>query len=166
MSKFAVLACVIGIVALAPQSRADDPVTLDSKTKQYQLTLQIGPTETMYSETEAKAKRPTSGEIMLSGKMVGGMTGMMPMSGMRHLELHVHSIDTGKVVTNARVTIVLKGSDKKRQMLPIVRMYGVTEGLDDLHYGNNVMLSPGAYTVDATVNGEAAHFSVTVPAGS
>ena len=66
---------------------------------------------------------------------------------------------------NARVTIVLEGSDKKRHTIPIVRMYGVTEGVDDLHYGNNVMLSPGAYAVDATVNGEAAHFSVTVPAG-
>jgi len=166
MSKFAVLACLIGIVALAPQSRADDLITLESKTKQYRLTLQIGPTETMYSEAEAKAKRPTSGEIMLSGKMAGGMPGMMSMSGMRHMELHVYSLDTGKVVTNAHVTIALKGSDKKRQTVPIVRMYGVTEGLDDLHYGNNVMLSPGAYAVDATVNGEAAHFSVTVPVGS
>ncbi|HLJ18889.1 MAG TPA: hypothetical protein VKU84_01760 [Stellaceae bacterium] len=166
MSKFVLLACLIGFIALAPQSRADDVVSLDGKTKQYRLTLQIGPTETMYSAAEAKAKSPTSGEVMLSGKMAGGMTGMMAMSGMRHVELHVYSLATGKVVTDARVTIALTGSDKKRHTVPVARMYGVTEGPDDLHYGNNVMLSPGAYTVDATVNGEAARFSVTVPGGS
>src|SRR5579872_4642597 len=61
MSKFVLLACLIGFIALAPQSRADDVVSLDGKTKQYRLTLQIGPTETMYSAAEAKAKSPTSG---------------------------------------------------------------------------------------------------------
>ncbi|MGH7125989.1 MAG: hypothetical protein ACREFI_16560, partial [Stellaceae bacterium] len=64
---------------------------------------------------------------------------------------------------DARVTIALTGADKKRRTVPIMRMYGVTEGLGDLHYGNNVMLSPGDYAVDATINGEAARFTVTVP---
>ena len=170
MSKFAILACLAGIIVLTSQSRADDLVTLESKTKHYRLTLQIGPTETMYSEAEAKEKHPSSGEVMLSGKMAGGMDHAMPgmasMSGMRHVELHVYSLKTGKVVTDARVTIALVGADKKRRTVPIARMYGVTEGLDDLHYGNNVMLSPGAYAVDTTVNGEATHFAVTVPPGS
>ncbi len=173
MIKLLSLASLIGMVALAAQARADDVVTAASKTQHYRLTLQIGPTETMYSEAEAKAKHLTSGEIMLSGKMAGGppgmdpaMSSMMPMSGMRHVELHVYSLDTGKVVTDARVAIVLMGADKKRHTVPVARMYGVGDGLDDLHYGNNIAIGAGSYAVDATVNGEAARFSVTVPPGS
>jgi hypothetical protein len=169
MLKLAVLACLIGIAALISQSRADDLAKLESNTQHYRLVLQIGSAETMYSEAEAKAKHPKSGEVMLSGKMAGidhAMPGMMPMAGLRHVELHAYSLNTGNVVTDARVTIALTGGDKKRHSVPIARMYGVTEGLDDLHYGSNVMLSPGDYAVDATVNGEAAHFSVAVPAGS
>ena len=173
MSKLAVITCLVGIVALTFQARADDLVRSESTTTRYRLTLQIGPTERMYSEAEAQAKHPSSGEVMLTGKMAGGMagmdhamSGMMTIPGMRHVELHVYSLNTGKVVTDARVTIALTGSDKRRRLVPIARMHGVTEGLDDLHYGNNVMLNTGAYTVDATVNGEAAHFSVTIPASS
>ncbi len=173
MTKLLSLTCLIGIVALTAQARADDLVTAESKTQHYRLTLQIGPTETMYTEAEAKAKHPISGEIMLSGKMAGQMpgmgsarSGMMPMSGMRHVELHVYTLSTGKVLTDARVTIALTGADKKRHTVPIARMYGVGDGLADLHYGNNMAVDAGSYAVDATVNGEAAHFSVTVPPGS
>src|SRR5260370_14883930 len=106
---------------------------------------------------------------MLSGKMESGMSdmghamaGMMPMSDVRHVELHVYDRDTGKPVLDARVAITLTGADRKRRAAPIARMYGVEEGLDDVHYGNNVGLPVGAYTVDVTVNGERAHFSLTV----
>jgi hypothetical protein len=123
----------------------------------------------MYSAAEAKAKHPPSGEVMLSGQMTGGTAGMThgttSMSGMRHVELHAYSLKTGKIVADARVAIVFTGADRKRYAVPIARMYGVAEGLADLHYGNNMMVSPGTYAVDATVNGETGHFSVTIPAG-
>jgi len=173
MTKLVSLACLITIVALMGAARADAPVTAESKTRHYRLSLQIGPTETMYSEAEAKTKHPTSGEIMLSGKMAAGMPGMShampgmtPMSGMRHVELHVYALDSGKTITDARVTITLIGADKRRHTVSIARMYGVTEGLDDLHYGNNLPLSTGLYTIETTVNGEAARFSVTIPPDS
>lgn len=173
MTKRIFLLCIIGMLVSMAQTRADDPSAREGRTAHFRLTLQIGPTETMYSEADAKAKHPTSGEVMLSGKMAGGMAsmdqamaGMTAMPGVRHVELHAYSLKTGKAVTDASVAIVLIGAGKKRHTVPIARMYGVTEGLDDLHYGNNVMLSPGAYAVDVTVNGETAHFSITVPPGS
>ncbi len=43
-------------------------------------------------------------------------------------------------------------------------MYGIKEGIPDTHYGNNVSLPPGNYTVAITVNAEKAEFTVTVPA--
>jgi hypothetical protein len=173
MMKRVLLLCTMGLFVSMAQARADDSVTQEGKTAHYRLTLQIGPTETMYSETEAKAKHPSSGEVMLSGRMAGGMSatghgmpGMTSMPDMRHIELHAYSLKTGKVVSDARVTIVLTGADGKRHVQPIARMYGVIEGLEDLHYGNNAMVDPGAYTVDVTINGEPARFSVTIPAGS
>ena len=43
MSKLTVITCLIGIVALTFQARADDLARSESTTKQYRLTLQIGP---------------------------------------------------------------------------------------------------------------------------
>ena len=173
MTNRVFLLCIIGMVVSMTQTRADDLITREGRTAHFRLTLQIGPTEAMYSEADAQAKHPTSGEVMLSGKMAGDMvsmdhviSGMTSMPGMRHVELHAYSLKTGRIVTDASVAIVLMGADKKRHAVPIARMYGVTEGLADLHYGNNMMVSPGTYAVDATVNGEIAHFSVTIPAES
>jgi len=173
MMKLMVLTCTIGMIALSATARAVDAGSAESKTPHYRLVMQVGPTETMYTAAEVKAKHPDSGEIMVSGKMAGGMPGMdhtgpgmKPMVDFRHVELHIFALGTGKPVADARVSITLTGADKKRHAVPIARMYGITEGLDDLHYGNNMALGAGAYTVDATVNGEAARFSVTVPPGS
>jgi len=173
MMKLMVLTCTIGMVALSATARAYDAGLAESKTQHYRLVMQVGPTETMYTAAEAKAKHPDSGEIMASGKMAGGMPGMdhampgmTPMADFRHVELHVYALDTGKPVADARVAITFTGADKKRHAVPIASMYGVMEGLDDLHYGNNMALGVGTYTVDVTVNGEAARFSMTVPPGS
>src|SRR5579859_4389929 len=161
MTKYVFLLCIIGMFISMTQPRADDLIVREGRTAHFRLTLQIGPMEAMYSEADAKATHPTSGEVMLSGKMTGGMPsmdhampGMTSMPGMRHVELHAYSLKTGKAVPDASVTIVLIGADKKRQRVPIARMYGVSEGLADLHYGNNMRVSPGTYAVDATVNGE------------
>ena len=170
MNMITALACAVGAILLAMPVHANDITKRESQTRRYRLDLQIGPTEIMYTPAETKAKHPTSGEIMLSGKMASGMSdmghamaGMMPMSDVRHVELHVYDRDTGKPVLDARVAITLTGADGKRRAVPIARMYGVEEGLHDVHYGNNVALSAGAYTVDTAVNGEHVRFSLKVP---
>ena len=170
MNMITALACAVGMIVLAMLVHADDVTKRESQTRRYRLDLQIGPTETMYTPAEAKAKHPTSGEIMLSGRMAGGMpdmghtmAGIMPMSDVRHVELHVYDRATGKPVSDARVAITLTGADGKRCAVPIARMYGIEEGIRDVHYGNNVALSAGAYTVDAAVNGEHVRFSLKVP---
>jgi hypothetical protein len=172
MAKLRIFASLMGVIALAAAARADDILKLENETQRYRLVLQIGSAETMYTAAEAKAKHPTSGEIMLSGKMAGmpamdhTVPGMMPVPQARHVELHIYARDTGKPVAEARVSITLTGADKKRHAVPMARMYGVAEGLEDVHFGNNMAISAGSYTVDATVNGEPAHFAVTVPPGS
>jgi hypothetical protein len=140
----------------------------EALTPHYRVVLQIGPAEAMYTPAEARLRHPDAGEIMLGGRLsteIGGL-GHEPAGGPipdeRHLELHVLSRATGKVVAEAHVTIAIAGPDKRWNSVPVARMYGIEAGPDDLHYGNNMRLPPGAYSVRASVNGERAGFSVTL----
>ena len=145
----------------------------------YQLELAIGPPEAMYTPEQIATQHPTEGEVMLSGAMAtpsaAGMAGMaMPdttvatptsiaaqAGTLRHLELHVTEAATGRVVTNAKVTIdVVDQTARRSTSLPVVTMQGMREGPADFHYGTAVRLIPGdAYAIDATVNGHAAVFA-------
>jgi hypothetical protein len=102
----------------------------------------------------------------------GGMQGMPNMSSsstgiqadpaMRHLELHVRSKATGKAVRNAKVSITVIDSAGQQITVPIAVMYGISEGQEDWHYGNNVNLPPGPYGVQVSANLKTAHFDVTI----
>jgi hypothetical protein len=128
------------------------------KTPSYVFALSIGPTETMYTPAQVKSQHPRSGEVMLSGQMVGGMAGMDMGGGIqRHLEVHICT-PSGKVVTGAHPAITVNGA-----MVPVAVMEGVGEGTADLHYGNNVNLKAGQQvTVVVTFAGRKAVFHTTV----
>ncbi|HLW60521.1 MAG TPA: hypothetical protein VKV57_11445 [bacterium] len=153
-----------GMLGAPMQAWAGPPgvITQQSQTAHYILVLQIGPEEKMYSKAEAAKLHPASGEVMVSGAMAA-----MPMAGMsmdtRHLELHVLSRATRRVVTDARCRITVAGmSAGKNDAVPVGTMYGVAAGPADWHYGNNVQMPAGSYTITAVVNGEGATFHVTV----
>ena len=103
---------------------------------------------------------------MVGGKMSMAMGGTsMDMGDTRHLEVHVYALDSGKVVTEAHVAIaVTDRSSKKVDEVAIAKMYGIKEGIPDTHYGNNVSLPPGTYSIVVTVNGEKAAFAGAIPA--
>jgi len=151
---------------------AADAITLRGETAHYLLVLEIDRIKDIYTPTEARIRRPTEGEIIVGGRlapaphndMVGGMDTQATSAPIRHLGLHVAARASGNMVAEAHVTIAIAGADKKARSVPIARMYSVTQGPDDLHYGNNFPLPPGAYTVSVAVNGEKARFSVMVPA--
>jgi hypothetical protein len=92
---------------------------------------------------------------------MGGM-GMSMGSGNHHLEVHVHSRATGKVLAVAPSSITLEDTSgmAMANKVDIVAMEGVGEGMADLHYGNNVALKTGdTYKVVATIKGEKATFT-------
>ena len=142
------------------------PIKQDASTAHYRLELQIGPTEKMFTPAEVAAQHATEGEVMVGGKMSMAMGGMsMAMGETRHLEVHVYSLDKGKVVTNAHVAIaVTDTSSKKVEDVATAKMYGIKGGPSDTHYGNNVSLPPRSYGIAVTVNGERAEFTVAIPA--
>ena len=49
--------------------------------------------------------------------------------------------------------------------MPVSEMQGVDKGATDIHYGNNLPMTPGTqYTVKITLNGQSTSFTVTAPA--
>src|SRR5205085_1471207 len=132
-------------------------------TASYKLTLSVGPKEAMYTAEELKTKHPKSGEVMVGDSM--GMGDMSMGAANRHLEVHVASRATGKVVANAAPSISLTdtsamGGMAASEKVNAMAMEGIGEGVADLHYGDNVKLTAGhVYKVVVTVKGEKANFS-------
>jgi predicted metal-binding membrane protein len=131
----------------------------------YLLTLSAGPAERMMTPAEAKSTHAHSGEVMLDGMGNMAMSGMA-MSGMkmqRHLEVHVTDRAMGMPVTNAHLKVQLLRPGSMAEMVPVMRMYGAKEGMKDLHYGANLALSKGSYTVRMNVNGSPATVKLRMP---
>jgi len=100
--------------------------------------------------------------------MVGASmnTGGMSMADAnRHLEVHVASRATGKVVTNVQPAITVADTSVMAGMamsekVNAMAMQGIDEGIADLHYGDNVKLTAGhMYKVAVKVKGEKATFT-------
>ena len=95
-------------------------------------------------------------------QMATGMGG----ADVRHLEVHICSRSTGKVVQNAQptITVVDNTSNGMADHVSVAEMEGIGAGVADLHYGNNVtMPAMHRYTVTVTLNGEKAVFNFTRP---
>jgi hypothetical protein len=158
------LACALGaFLLLAASGSAATAIHVIRTTASYTLTLSVGPKETMYTAAEVKARHPTSGEVMLDDSM--SMGGMSMGAGNRHLELQVKSRTTNHVLSLMPSSITLADTTAISGMamtdkLHVMAMYGIAEGMSDLHYGNNVKLTAGhMYKVVATVKGEKASFT-------
>jgi hypothetical protein len=123
------------------------------------MSLDIGPEEMMYTQQQAASMHPTAGEIMVSGAMSMTDTG----ANVRHLEVHICD-PNGTVVQHAAPSISVQDSAGGQPVtVEAAVMQGVTSGIEDLHYGNNINVFPG-HTYDVTVglNGDTAKFHTTV----
>lgn len=133
----------------------------DATTPSYKLHLRMGEPEKMMSPQEAKGA--TSGEVMVSGEMAMGTGGTAPNY---HLEVAVSEIKSGAVITDKSVSIELTNAASKETMpIKVATMYGVEEGPGETHFGNNLALAPGSYTVKVNMAGETAEFMVTIQQG-
>ena len=140
-------------------------------THSYNLSVQVGGMEPMFTPADVAKNHPKRGEIMFQGQMVmpPGMEGMTNMTsssyppGWRHLEVHAFDKNTGNVVKTVMPQITVTNAvTGQAQKLPVVTMQGLADSVGDLHYGNNVLMPSGAYTVSVVVNGESANFNFAV----
>ena len=79
--------------------------------------------------------------------------------------MKICSRSTGAVLTNASPAItIVDNSSKMTTKVPVARMRGVDEGMEGMHYGNNVSMSAGhAVVVTVSLKGERAVFHVKMP---
>ena len=158
------MAGILALLAAPAFAASGVNITQTKLTASYKLTLDVGPVETMYTQAQVNAKHPKTGEVMLGGSMsgMGGSMGMTMAAGNRHLEIHVASRATGKVLAQPPSAITLtdtSGMGMPSRVAPVA-MEGIGEGMADLHYGNNVKLTAGhVYKVVVTVKGEKASFT-------
>ena len=133
-------------------------------TASYRFALRIGATEKMYTPSQVRTMHPKDGEVMLRGSM--SMGGMSMGPSMRHLEVQICAQKTRVVITNANPTIVVTDNTDKGMAtkVPVAVMEGIGEGVADLHYGNNVMITGGhRVTITVSLEGERAVFHLTMP---
>jgi hypothetical protein len=155
----AVVTAVFAAPALSGAAAAST-ISKQATTASYKLTLRVGLMEAMYTPAQVKAKHPTSGEVMVGGGMTAGS--MMNGAVERHLEVHIHSLKSGAVVTNVMPTIELIDTTMHAmaEKVVAVAMEGIGLGSADLHYGNNASLTIGhSYRVTVVVRGETATFN-------
>ena len=132
-------------------------------TNTYNLVAEIGGLQAMYTPAQAASQHPKTGEEMFGGQMSMPPDMANPSPDWHHLEVHVFDKRTGDVVkTSTPVITITSRATGQTQQVPIVVMQGIVEGPNDYHYGNNVDLAKGDYTVTVVIGGETANFDFNV----
>jgi hypothetical protein len=145
-------------------------ITKVGSTSSWNLSLEVGPLQPMYTTQQQQTQHPKVGEVMFTGQMVmpPGMAGMQSMAGMSapnwyHMEVHYYDKATGFPVKGLDpVVTVANAATGQSQTLSIVTMQGLNEGARDFHYGNNIELPKGQYHVTTVANGQMDSFDFTV----
>ncbi|MDQ6782811.1 MAG: hypothetical protein M3063_05085 [Actinomycetota bacterium] len=130
--------------------------TSTATTKSYHYVLNVGPVQEMYAPGQAPPN--ARGETMFNGSM-----SMANGPAAQHVELHLCSAGSNRVVTNARPVMTL--TDKTTgatQPLAMSTMQGLGQGQGDFHYGDNANVPVGhAFVLAVKVNGEQANLDFT-----
>ena len=85
-----------------------------------------------------------------------------------HLVVHVFDAKTGKAITDAMVSMNFQRLDDKGRPngavvdVPVVVMQAIGKGPQSTHYGNNVAMPNGTYSIAVTVNGKKTEFRLSV----
>jgi hypothetical protein len=145
-------------------------ITKVGSTSSYNLSLEVGPLQPMYTPQQQATQHPKAGEVMFTGQMVmpPGMAGMQSMAGMSapdwyHLEVHYYDKTSGYPVKGLDpVVTVANTATGQTQTVPIVTMQGLNEGVRDFHYGNNIELPRGRYRVTTVAGGQASEFDIAI----
>jgi hypothetical protein len=137
-------------------------------TASYKIVLEVGAVEKML--TPDQATKASEGEVMatMPGMAMSGMS--MTDAGHpvnHHLEVHLYNRATGALITNQMPTIRIRnqGSGATRQLASVMAMYDVKQGMRDFHFGTNVYLPAGAYTITVAVGRETAVFNDVMVGG-
>ncbi len=161
--KCLLLAALVSALSAAAAANAAD--VMQKKTVgAYRVELHVLPAEPFFSKADVAAKNVKEGM-----EIGGGAAPVAPDADSHpnhHLVVHVFDKKTGKVIANATVTMSFVALDAKGKPggapadVPVVIMQAISKGPASTHYGNNVTMPAGRYSVSVTVNGQMANFTV------
>jgi hypothetical protein len=149
-----------------PTARADD-IKMTNTTGAYHIELDVLNAEPFGAPMNMGGMGQGQGMSMVPNGGAAPVLPDAPSHPNHHLIVHVSDAASGKVVTDAAVTISFTPVDASGKAagpatpVPVVVMEASGAGPASTHYGNNVTMPPGAYRVDVTVNGSATSFHVT-----
>ncbi len=130
----------------------------------YRIELHVLPPEPFYTTADVAARHLTQGMLITGGATPLEPTGTPPPN--HHLIVHVFDGKSGQTLVDAKVALSFRPLDAtgrpagKTVVVPVVEMQAIGSGSASTHYGNNVVIGPGAYRVTVTVNGTAATFRI------
>jgi hypothetical protein len=132
-------------------------------TTTYNLVTEIGGLQAMYTPAQTASQHPKTGDEMFGGTMIMPPGTTNPSPDWHHLEVHIFNKRTGDTVkaTTPVITVTNQGTGQT-QPVPIVVMQGIVEGPSDYHYGNNIDLPNGEYTVTVVIGSETANFDFSI----
>jgi len=145
-------------VTCAAQAAAHgNKITMQATTGSYSLALKVLPAESFAGPHSEMAWDHGAKPVLKSAKPAPN----------HHLVVFVKK--DGKPVEDASVDIryrMLKPTAGPWHTLPVARMHVSGKSLKTTHYGNNVVLPAGTYTIRVTVNDAPAHaFEVKLSGG-
>jgi hypothetical protein len=122
----------------------DEDVHATSTTGAHIFGLSVTGPEVVHTPAEVKARHiQHGGDVLVSGRYA--TTAVSPGGSPRHFELHICDARTGRVLAHLhpsmQVADTTLGSKPKR--IVVAMMEGTGEGLNDLHYGDEVLLNGG-----------------------
>ena len=130
------------------------------------IELHILPAEPFFTSEAVLDKIVDSGMLIISGAEPVSPEAMPRPN--RHLVVHIFDANTGKAITGAKVSMSFQKLDNKgdpigrAENVPVVNMQVVGKGLESTHYGNNVMMQSGSYSVKVIAEGKNVDFHVTI----
>jgi hypothetical protein len=137
-----------------------------AKVNDMKVELHVFPAEPFFTADQVTAQHVTAGMLIMSGaEPLAPDAASHPN---HHLVVHIFESKSGKAVTNAKVSIRFQSLDPAGKpagtpvVVPIVNMQAIGKGAQSTHYGNNVAMPAGSYTIGATVNGRKVDYRIVV----
>jgi len=168
MYKFAMMFQTVFILFIAFTFSADardimKPATVGGM----RIELHILPAEPFFTADEVTVKKVKAGMLIMGGAEPLALNANAHPN--HHLVVHIFDTNTGKAITTAQVSINFQQLNTKKKPIgdpinvPIVIMQAIGKGVESTHYGNNVVMSTGYYSITVVANGKKVDFQMRLP---
>jgi hypothetical protein len=167
-SNLLLIVFVVLIVCAVP-ARAGDMMKTATMNG-LRVELHVLPAEPFFTADEVAASHAKEGMLIMGGaKPIAPGAASHPN---HHLVVHIFDAKTGKAITNAKVSMnfqLLDDPGKPKDAVvdvPVVVMQAIGKGPQSTHYGNNVVMPNGTYSIAVSVNGKKTEFRIAVSAAA